>query len=333
VAVVPDTLRERMVADDREAAPYAGQPPRRPKRRAPYGHMAIFVAPAFVVYTLFMVWPLLDSLRLSLFSDTGEWVGLGNFRTLFGNELFADRFWGALENNFVFFAFHCLIQNPVALLLAVFLTAHGVRGQSIYRTLIFTPTVLSVVVIGFIWKLLLSPLWAPLGGVSEAALLGDTQMTLPVLGIEFHTALPTLSLISVWQWVGIPMIFFYAVLIAIPQDLIEASRVDGSGALRTFRHVTLPLILPMLGIITIVTYVMNFNAFDLIYTVQGALAGPEFATDIMGTLFYRSFFGFQLEQGSSALGATVASAMFLIILFGILAYTFAWQRRVRTYEL
>ena len=89
----------------------------------------------------------------------------------------------------------------------------------------------------------------------------------------------------------------------------------------------------MLGIITIVTYVANFNAFDLIYTVKGALAGPDYASDIMGTLFYRSFFGNQLQAGSSTMGSTVASAMFLVILFGVLIYTFAWQRRITTYEL
>jgi hypothetical protein len=66
---------------------------------------------------------------------------------------------------------------------------------------------------------------------------------------------------------------------------------------------------------------------------KGALAGPDFAADILGTLFYRSFFGNQLRPGSPAMGATVASAMFLIILLGVLVYTFVWQRRVTTYEL
>ncbi len=278
----------------------------------------MFIAPALVVYSAFMVYPLLDSIWKSLFDDAGAWVGLDNFRTLFGDELYSEAFWNALKNNFVFFAFHSLVQNPVGLWLALLLTAQGIRGQEVYRTLIFAPTVLSVVVIGFVWRLILSPLW----GIVDTPLLGQTS-----------TALPTLSLISVWQWVGIPMIFFYAVLIAIPRDLIEAARVDGATAWRIFKDVTLPLILPMLGIITIVTYVANFNAFDLIYTVQGALAGPDFSTDILGTLFYRTFFGFQLETGSEALGATVASAMFLIILIGVLLYMFGWARRVRTYEL
>lgn len=287
------------------------------RRRVPRAAI-VFLAPAVLVYSMFMVYPLLDSLRLSLYDDDGRFVGLDNFDTLFGDPLWADQFWNALGNNFVFFAFHMLVQNPVALLLAVLLTAEGIRGQSVYRTLIFIPTTLSVVIVGFIWRQILSPLW----GIIDTPLLG-----------EANTVLPTLSLISVWQFVGIPMIFFYAVLIAIPRDLIEAARVDGATSGQIFRHVTLPLILPMLGVITIVTYVANFNAFDLIFTVKGALAGPDFSADILGTLFYRSFFGNQLSAGSPAMGATVASAMFVIILLGMLVYVFGWQRRVNTYEL
>ena len=283
----------------------------------------MFLAPATVVYSVFMVYPLLDSLRRSFFDDDGNFAGLDNYDTLFGNPTFSDRFWDALGHNFQFFAFHMVLQNPIGLLLAVLLTVQGVRGLNIYRTLVFLPTTLSVVIVGFIWRLILSPIW----GVTETIGI-DT----PLLG-ESHTVLPTLSLISVWQWVGIPMIFFYAVLIAIPKDLIEASRVDGAGAWQVFRYITFPLILPMLGIISILTYIGNFNAFDLIYQVKGVVAGPDFASDILGTFFYRTFFGASGTTGSPAMGATVASVMFLIILAGVLLYMFGWQRRVTTYEL
>lgn len=283
----------------------------------------VFLAPATLIYSVFMVYPLLDSLRRSFFDDDGNFAGLDNYDRLFGNPTFSDRFWDALGHNFQFFAFHMVLQNPIGLLLAVLLTVQSVRGLNIYRTIVFLPTTLSVVIVGFIWRLILSPIW----GVTETVGI-DT----PLLG-ESHTVLPTLSLISVWQWVGIPMIFFYAVLIAIPKDLIEASRVDGAGSWQVFRDITFPLILPMLGIISILTYIGNFNAFDLIYQVKGVVAGPDFASDIMGTFFYRTFFGASGTTGSPAMGATVASVMFLIILVGVLLYMFGWQRRVATYEL
>ena len=318
-AVVTEGLPPGGGPADRQV-PRSGSAGRRWRR---WGPVLVFLAPGTIVYSVFMVYPLLDSLRRSFFDDDGNFAGLDNYDILFTNPAFSDRFWDALGHNFQFFAFHMLLQNPVGLLLAVLLTVQGVRGLNIYRTLVFLPTTLSVVIVGFIWRLILSPIW----GVT-AAVGVDT----PLLG-ESRTVLPTLSLISVWQWVGIPMIFFYAVLIAIPKDLIEASRVDGAGSWQVFRDITFPLILPMLGIVSILTYIGNFNAFDLIYAVKGVVAGPDFASDIMGTFFYRTFFGASGTTGSAALGATVASVMFLIILVGVLLYMFGWQRRITTYEL
>ena len=95
----------------------------------------------------------------------------------------------------------------------------------------------------------------------------------------------------------------------------------------------MPLILPTVAMVSILTFVGNFNAFDLVYAVKGALAGPNFASDIMGTLFYRTFFGYQLQLGSPTLGATVASLMFMIILAGVLFYLFVVQRRMSRYQL
>jgi raffinose/stachyose/melibiose transport system permease protein len=304
------------------------------RRRRPFPwHLLVFLGPAVTIYTLFMVLPLFDSLRLSLFAPggtgVGVFVGLDNYVRLLTDANWAPRFWGALQNNLVFFAIHMLVQNPIGLLLAVILSARVLRGRALYRTLIFTPTILSVVIVGFIWKLILNPLW----GVAEGALdaIGLDHLFAPWLGLE-GPALIAVSLMSVWQYVGIPMLLFSAALLAIPDEILEAARVDGAGAWRIFSRIQLPMIAPTIGIVAILTFVGNFNAFDLIYAVQGGLAGPEFSTDIMGTLFYRAFFGFQLQAGSPTMGATVAGMMFLIILFGVCLYLFGWQRRLVTYE-
>src|SRR5262249_44586821 len=138
----------------------------------------------------------------------------------------------------------------------------------------------------------------------------------PWLGME-GSALVTLSLMSVWQFVGIPLMLFYAALLAIPDELMDAATIDGATALQVFWRVKLPLILPTVGIVSILTYVGNFNAFDLIYAVKGALAGPNFSSDLLGTFFYRTFFGYQLQLGNPSMGATIATVMFLIILLGV----------------
>ena len=194
---------------------------------------------------------------------------------------------------------------------------------------IFLPTLLSVVIIGFIWQLILSPLW----GVSESMMnyVGLGEYFAPWLGEE-GSALITLALISVWQFVGIPMILIYTALLAIPDELVDAATVDGLNQWQTFFHVKLPLIWPTIGLVSVLTFVANFNAFDLIYSMQGALAGPNFATDILGTLFYRTFFGNQLQLGDPTMGATVATMMFVIILMGLLAYLYFIQRRIQRYS-
>jgi len=296
-------------------------------------HLLVFLAPATIVYTIFMIYPLADSLRLSFFTQSAAaietFAGIRNYIVLFTDPQWEPRFWGALRNNFIFFAVHMLVQNPIGLLLAALLSSGG-RARAVYRTLIFTPTMLSVVIIGFIWQLILNPLWGITGGMMKAVGLG--KFFAPWLGLA-DTALITLSLISVWQFVGIPMILFYTALIGIPEELTEAARVDGATAWDTFWRIKFPLILPTVGIVGILTFIGNFNAFDLIYTVKGGLAGPDFASDIMGLLFYRTFFGFQLQLGNPTMGATVATMMFVIILSGVLLYMFGWQRRIQTFEL
>ncbi|NOX63313.1 MAG: sugar ABC transporter permease [Chloroflexi bacterium] len=303
------------------------------RRRFPF-HLVVFLAPATIVYTLFMIYPLLDSMRLSFFAADSAgnefFVGLQNYITLFTDELWQPRLWGAFKHNVIFFLIHMIVQNSIGLLLAALLTSRTVRGVGFFRTVYFMPTMLSVVIVGFIWQLILSPLWGIAKGI--LGLVGLQHLFQPWLGLE-GPALIALSLISVWQFIGIPMMLFYATLISIPDELIEAATVDGAGGWQIFWRIKFPLILPTVGIVAILTYVGNFNAFDLIYTTQGALAGPNFSTDIMGTFFYRTFFGQQLQLGNPTMGATVATVMFLIILIGVLLYMFFYQRRVQTYEL
>ena len=210
------------------------------------------------------------------------------------------------------------------------LSSPKLRLSGTYRTLIFMPTMLSVVIIGFVWQLLLSPLW----GITENFMwdLGLGDYFDAWLGKE-SSALITLAFISVWQFVGIPMMLIYAALLSIPDELMDASVVDGANAWQSFVYIKLPLILPTIGMVSILTFVANFNAFELIYTVKGALAGPNYSTDIMGTLFYRTFFGFQLQEGSSTMGAAVATLMFLVILLGVALYLFLFQRRVQRFQL
>ena len=303
-----------------------GHPP--PKR----WHIAVFLAPAVFVYTVVMIIPLFNTLRLALYSKVDQsrvFVGLENFQRLFGEAVWSEQFWNALTNNLWFFLIHMLVQNPIGILLAAILSHPRLRFAAFYRSAIFIPTILSFVIVGFSWKLILSPIWGIAPSMLDA--VGLKSLFSPWLGKEEY-ALTALSLISVWQFIGIPMMLIYAALITIPDEILEAGEVDGITGMSAFWKIKLPLILPSIGIISILTFVANFNAFDLIYAAQGALAGPDYSTDILGTFLYRTFFGFQLQLGDPHMGAAIASAMFATILIGVCIYLFAIQTRFRRYQ-
>ena len=295
-------------------------------------HIVVFLAPAVLVYSAIMIFPLFATLRLALFTEIDQervFVGLQNFRSLFGDAVWSDQFWNALGNNFWFFVIHMLVQNPIGIALAAILSHPKLRYAAFYRSAIFIPTILSFVIVGFAWKLILSPIWGIAPGMLDA--VGLKSLYAPWLGKEEY-ALTTLSLVSVWQFVGIPMMLIYAALLSIPDEILEAAEVEGITGMAAFWKIKLPLILPSIGIISILTFVANFNAFDLIYAAQGALAGPDFSTDILGTFMYRTFFGFQLQLGDPHMGSAIASAMFAIILIGVCIYLFGIQSRMRRYQ-
>lgn len=285
---------------------------------ARYKYLILFTLPALAFYAVFAVFPLVGTLGISLFQGS-DFSGFANYAHLFGDAEQRRRFVEALVNNVEFFAIHLVVQLPVALLMAALLTSGAVkRLGGTYRTLLFIPTTLSVVIVGFIWRMIISPLW----GIVDTPLLGQEA-----------TALPTISLMSIWEWVGIPMIFLYSALIAIPDDIIEAARLDGANGVSIFWRMKFPLIKPQFALITILTFIWTFNGFDIVFALNGCTPGPNYSTDILGTLFYRNFFGCSTQQGDTNLGAATASVIFLVILVVTAGYFVVLQRRLKVYEL
>lgn len=305
------------------------------RRRRVAGYV-LFLAPATILYTALLIYPIVGTFRLSLFEFQfgsqvpDQFVGLDNFRRLFFDPIWSSAFLGALAHTLVFFAVHMLVQNPVGLLLALLLTSRGLRARGLLRGIIFAPAVLSVVIVGFIWQLILSPLW----GVAPQAMntVGLGSLFAPWLGLE-GPALIVIALISVWQWVGIPMLLFSAALLGISDEILEAAIADGAGALRMFWSIKLPLILPTVGIVAILTLIGNFNAFDIIYSIEGVLAGPNSSTDVLGTFFYRTMFGgIIIQQPEPAMGAAIATVSFAGIGLIVAFYLFIVQRRLQRYD-
>lgn len=301
-------------------------------RRPVRWHIAVFLAPAVLVYTAIMVLPLAATLHQAFYQSVAHqprFAALANFQTLFGDPRWAYHFWNALANNAWFFLIHLALMVPLAILLAALLSLPRMRGAAFYRTAIFMPTMLSFVIVAFVWRLILSPIWGITPHLLDA--LGLGELFAPYLGKEEY-ALTTLGLISVWKELGVPMILMYSAMLAIPDEVIEAAEVDGIVGVRQFFAIRLPLLWPTVGVVTILTFVSNFNSFDLIYTAQGVSAGPNYATDILGTLLYRTFFGAQFQSGDPHMGAAIATMMFLIILLVVCVYLYFVQRRLVRYQ-
>lgn len=250
----------------------------------------LFVLPSLIIYVLFMLLPLVASLGLSFF----EWSGYGakkfvwfrNYVKLFTEAPNNVRLGNALKNNLYFFIITMVIQNLLALMLAIFLQ-RGFRGFKALRTIFFAPSTVSVIIVGFLWTLIYNPIWGPLNNILGAIGLDKLQMAW--LGSK-TTALTAIAVANAWQYTGIPMMLFVAGLNSIPNELYEACSVDGGSEWHKFRYVTIPSLKSVLLIVATMTFVGNFSSFEIIYAMEGTLAGPNYATDVLGTLFYRTTF-------------------------------------------
>jgi len=287
-----------------------------------------WLLPALLIYVIFMAWPLLDSIRISLYTGgagTGRtFVGLNNFKQLFTVEEYVERYRGAFIHTLIFFCIHMTVQNCIGIFFAVLLTNRAMRGRVFYQTVIFLPVTLAVLVTGFLWKLLLNPVWS--GPFMKQIGLGF--LARPWLG-DRNTALLCVSLVSCWQWIGIPVMMFVAALRGINEDFLEAATIEGASNTQIFWRIKLPLIKPVVGMIAILTFVNNFNAFDVVFAMQNVNGAPNYATDLIGTLFYRVGIAGQHPVGipTPGLGAAIATITFFVLCLGVIPTLRATQGR------
>jgi raffinose/stachyose/melibiose transport system permease protein len=189
------------------------------------------------------------------------------------------------------------------------------KGRQIYQTIIFLPTTLAILVTGYLWKLLLNPVWS--ASFLQSLKLGF--LARPWLG-DKNTALICISLVSCWQWIGIPVMMFVAALRGISEDYIEAANIEGASGAQIFWRIKLPLIKPVAGMIAILTFVNNFNAFDVVFSMANVNGAPNYHTDLLGTLFYRVGIAGQHPVGipDSGLGAAIATVTFFVLCLGVI---------------
>jgi raffinose/stachyose/melibiose transport system permease protein len=307
----------------------------RPKRRKKvggsltFGASLIFVLPALVLFGIFILYPLLTALSYSFFDWTGivrgDFSGIANYLTLFTDLPYREQLPNAFVHNLLLFAGAMIFQNTIGLGLAVLL--HRLkRFRRLFQTLYTLPYLVSPLVIGYLWSLMLSPLFGPVNAVLRA--IGLEELAQPWLGNP-ETAIVVVVLVTAWQWIGFPVLLYGAALGGIPEELNEASALDGASAWRSFRSITLPLLIPSIGTVTVLTFIGAMEAFPIPYALGGSVGNPAGATDVLSLLFYRTAF----ESGSNnALGTSSAIATLLFIfIFGIsMLITWALRRAERS---
>lgn len=263
---------------------------------------ALFLAPALLVYLLYAIYPIGQTFVYSLrdWSGIGEgtYIGLANYQEALQDSIF----WRALRNNLVLVVASIIIQLPISLALALLLSTRFL-GWRFVRAIYFFPLLLSTVAIGLVWIQIYNPSFGLLNGALDAIGLGNLQRAW--LGNE-ATALPAIIVAVCWQYIPFYMVLFIAGLTTIPTELYEAAKIDGSGKWESFRHITLPLLRPIIRTAAILSLIGSLKFFDLVWVMTGG--GPNRASELMATYMYeRAFFTFRMGYGSA-----IATLLFII---------------------
>ena len=270
-------------------------------RLAPY----LFICPFVVLFSVFMLWPLVRSVILSFYQTAGtpstiRFVGLDNFIFLVQD----PTFYVAILNTLGYTLAFVLIQLPAALLLAVILNSKRVRGRNLFRFAFFAPHLVGQVFVAVIFGLLLA---------NNGPINALINQFLPTAELNWKTdpilARPAVIIASLWLSVGYGMIYFLASLQAIDRDLYEAADVDGAGRWAQFWHITLPGIRPVLIFMILVTTIGGFQLFELPYVLfQGG--GPGQA----GLTIVSYLFGYGIEIGDIGYAAAIGWGLAIMIL-------------------
>lgn len=263
----------------------------------------LFVLPALAVFSVFVLRPLVQTFWLSFYTWNGltprKWAGLANYDALFTNPELRSAF----EHAAFLIVFISLIPVAIGLLLATAISRAHLRGMTFFRTILFFPQVLPLVVVGVIWDWMYQP-DGPVNSALRAVGLGSFVHAW--LG-DFTWSLPAVGVIGTWVTYGFAMVLFIAGVQKIPTSLYDACRVDGCGIVREFFAVTLPGLRNEVIVAFTITIIAALRTFDVIYvTTQG---GPGTSTTVPALEIYRNAFQYN-EVGAAA---AVAMALAVII--------------------
>jgi raffinose/stachyose/melibiose transport system permease protein len=286
--------------------------------------MLLWVAPAVLLLAVFVYYPVVDNLRLSLFrwnafSTRETWVGLDNYVNLTADPVF----WGALFNNIAYAVVSVIFQVGGGLVLAAVLE-ELIRGRwkDFFRTVYFIPAVLSLTITGLLFQFMYNPQIGLVNGLLGALHLDAWQHSW--LG-ESATAIWSIIAMSQWQSIGYVMVLFIVAMQRIPRELYEAAYIDGATRTQAFRRITVPLVREMTMLAMIITVSGAFLVFNEVQVMTAG--GPNNSSHTLGTWLYKSAF-FNDQMGYAA---AIAVVIFVITLGASIIQLFLGRGKVVQY--
>jgi raffinose/stachyose/melibiose transport system permease protein len=280
-------------------------PPGEPRR---VGYL--YLLPALLVYGAFLFYPLVRAVHLSFFQwdgiTLGQWVGLGNYRDVVADAGLRAAFGHAL----VLVVFYAVLPLLIGLVLASILNRARVRGLGFFRTVVFLPQVVAMVVVAVAWR----QIYAPDGGLNDLLrAVGLESLTRGWLG-DYTFALPAVGVIGTWFETGLVTVLLLAGMARIPAERYEAARLDGAGPLAELRAVTLPAVRGEVAVALTLTVIAALRTFDLVYVTTSG--GPGTSTTVPSYEVYHRAFELGQVGLAAAIGVCLTVVIF-VITFGV----------------
>lgn len=277
-----------------------------------------FIVIPILVYLVFYFIPALQSFYYGFFefdgySDTKLFIGLENYRKI----LFEDRlFIRAITNNIYWTLGSLVLPLGLGLILATVFSAKGLAGRNFFRTAIFMPYVLSVIVIALLWGEIYNPQSGIINKIIES--FTGTESHIAFLG-DPKTALVSVLIAATWAAVGFYMVIFYAGMQTIPDELYEVASIEGANPVQSFIYITLPMLKEVLTVMIVITIIGSFKVFDIIYTMTHG--GPVYSTEVTATRMIAEAFSY------SRFGYAAAYSCLMFIIIAALSFVYLWINR------
>lgn len=287
------------------------------KNGAPY---VLMVLPALVIFVTFFIVPLIYTAKYSFYNWTNfsqdiTFNGLENYKSIFEDEILVR----SIKNTLIFAVVTVTVQSLISLPVSVFLNSN-LRGRNIYRAIFFAPAVLSTLVVGYLWKYLMSS--SDYGFINQI-LTGIGFEKVNFLG-DAKIALFAIITISVWQWFGWSMVIYLGSLQSISGDLYEAASVDGANGFQKFWHITIPGLAPAIKINFVTSTISGLKIFDLILSTTNG--GPAHQTETILSLMFSKFS--EGNYGSAAAFGMVFLAVSMLVAAVMLGLFKKWEDRL-----